>query len=80
MGLLKAPRQREASDSRDKSFALNGDLQALGVLPSKANYADEHGLVYRKLFMDLLKWRHDMIIILLDVGPPTENTPTWAPD
>lgn len=80
LAVVKALRERQAFDPRDKAFALNGILKAIGVTPSKADFSKPVGLVYRDLLRDLIAWREDLIILLLDVGPPMPDTPSWIPD
>lgn len=83
VGMLKALRERNCSEPKDKAFGLYGVLQALKVAPQRATKVDSTkplGEVYYDLFRDLLLWNPGLICLLLDVGPPIPHAPSWVPD
>lgn len=83
VGMLKALRERNASVPKDKAFALHGVLQALKIVPRKVSKVESTkslGQVYYELFRDLLLWNPRLVCLLLDVGPPIPDTPSWVPD
>ncbi|MCJ1331902.1 hypothetical protein MMC10_008594 [Thelotrema lepadinum] len=80
-GIVRAMRERQMSDPKDKSFGLHGILARIFQdNPSKPNYGDSLGRVYRTLFSDFLTWSPSAINFLLDAGPGLEGSPTWVPD
>jgi hypothetical protein len=83
IGMLKALRERNSSVPKDKAFALYGVLQALNVVlhdGPKFEYAIPLGRVYYNLFRELLLWNARLICLLLDVGLPIPDAPSWVPD
>lgn len=83
VGMLKALRERNSSEPKDKAFGLYGVLQALKVEPQRGTKVDSTkplGEVYYDLFRDLLLWNPRLICLLLDVGPPIPHAPSWVPD
>lgn len=83
VGMLKALRERNSSEPKDKAFGLYGVLQALEVAPRKGTIVDSTqtlGEVYYELFRDLLLWNPRLICLLLDVGPPIPHAPSWVPN
>lgn len=83
VGMLKALRERNSYEPKDKAFGLYGVLQALEVAPQKGTKVDSNrplGEVYYDLFRDLLLWNPRLICLLLDVGPPIPHAPSWVPD
>lgn len=83
VGMLKALRERNSSEPKDKAFGLYGVLQALEVAPRNGMIVDSTkplGEVYYELFRDLLLWNPRLVCLLLDVGPPIPHAPSWVPD
>lgn len=83
VGMLKALRERNSSEPKDKAFGLYGVLQALKVAPQNGTKVDSTkplGELYYELFRDFLLWNPRLICLLLDVGPPIPHAPSWVPD
>ncbi|KAF6842511.1 heterokaryon incompatibility protein [Colletotrichum musicola] len=80
-GLVRALRERRATVAKDKAFALHGVLHGLNISHSKADYDMSLGEVYRRLFLDLLRFKPATINLLVDVGPASlPGVPSWVPD
>ncbi len=65
--ILRALRERGATDPKDKAFAIHGVLRTLGVAPPDATYSKSVGSVYHELFLALLRWQPNLINLLADV-------------
>lgn len=82
-GIMQAARHRDATDSKDKSYAMYGILEMLGVSLSTPDYGKAPGLVYQEFFSDVLAWRGDCLRFLMDVRAEDEQQPeqipTWVP-
>lgn len=84
--VIQTIRQREAKEHLDKSYALYGILQRMGLQLAKADYAKPRGRVYHELMLDLLQWSPAGISMLLDAGrsdyidEKMDNMPPWVPD
>ncbi|KAF6816139.1 heterokaryon incompatibility [Colletotrichum plurivorum] len=80
-GLVRALRERRATVAKDKAFALHGVLHGLNISHTKADYDMSLGEVYRRLFLDLLRFKPATINLLVDVGPASlPGVPSWVPD
>ncbi|KAK4213536.1 hypothetical protein QBC37DRAFT_171315 [Rhypophila decipiens] len=88
-GVLRALRERQATNPKDKSFAMHGVLANLGVNISRpANLNESLGKVYENLFTDLVRWQPSLVTLLVDVGAvvseppwlPDPDCPSWVPD
>jgi hypothetical protein len=81
-GVVQAFRGRDVGDPKDKSYALYGVLDALG-LPKLSNLDYQKPLhqVYKELFQDLLEWNSISLDPILDAGLPSlhEGTASWIP-
>jgi len=54
-GIVRALRQRDATEPRDRSYATHGSLARLGVVLSSVDYGKSLGRVYQDLFTDMLR-------------------------
>jgi hypothetical protein len=82
-GLMHHIRDRVATDSRDKFYALYGILNAIGVDLPPVDYSNCLGDVYRQLFSTLLNWEPAVISLMVEAGVQSgldEGTPPWVPN
>ncbi|OTA96050.1 hypothetical protein M434DRAFT_393125 [Hypoxylon sp. CO27-5] len=81
-GILQAIRTRRATDDKDRSYAVYGVLQRLGVKElSNPDYSASLDQVYKELIMDLLRYNPALIHLLIDAGISTSiGHPSWVPD
>lgn len=94
VAVTRALRERSAGKPMDKSFAMRGVLERLGIFLQPADYGKRLGEVYHELFVGLLR-REPVLIALLvdaDVTDKTrrrgaeerensmEGAPSWVPD
>lgn len=88
--ILHALRERDATNPRDRSFALHGVLSRLeGFRLTSVDYSLSRTRIYQALVADFIRWRPDMTNLLLDAGwsragrgeEEEENpAPSWVPD
>lgn len=82
--ILQTLRDRRATNPKDKSYAMYGILESLGVRLSKLDYHKSRSQIYHELLVDLLRWRPAAIGLLLDAGTTEGNSgrtePSWVPD
>ena len=74
-----AMRERQATIPQDRSFALYGILQKLGVSLSQPDYTNDKTVVFRELFCSLVAWDVSLVRLLADAGRLGADTPTWVP-
>ncbi|KAK1777134.1 hypothetical protein QBC45DRAFT_470387 [Copromyces sp. CBS 386.78] len=67
VAVVRALRERVATQARDKSFAMMGILERLGILPKPADHKKSLGHVYHELFVQLLRREPALIALLVDV-------------
>jgi hypothetical protein len=67
-GLMRALRERTVGNPKDKSYALYGVLQSLRIDLHPPDYNKPVSQVYRELFLDLLKWTPQSILLIVDAG------------
>lgn len=87
-GIMATLRQRKAKLDQDKSYALYGILQNLGLELSEVGYRKPQGCVYHDLMIDLLHWHPWSLLALMDAGrdddderlTPAEGELSWVPD
>ncbi|KAF1998514.1 HET-domain-containing protein [Amniculicola lignicola CBS 123094] len=80
LGIVHALRYRDVGNPKDKSFALYGVLRSMEVNLSNPDYRKPTHIVYKELFMDLVRWRPACISLLLDAGlPAMPDSPSWVP-
>ncbi|RSL93842.1 hypothetical protein CDV31_014540 [Fusarium ambrosium] len=80
VGLVRAIRERECTQKKDRVFAVWGILQRLGIPQLAPNYRKSTGQVYRDAFAGLVEWRPSFINLLLDTGSRLPDAPSWVPD
>jgi hypothetical protein len=87
--ILHALRERDATNPRDRSFALHGVLSRLeGFHLTSVDYSISCTRIYQALVADFIRWRPDMTNLLLDAGWSRERmaaeeedpAPSWVPD
>lgn len=87
--ILHALRERDATNPRDRSFALHGVLSRLeGFRLTSVDYSLSRTRIYQALVADFIRWRPDMTNLLLDAGWSRAGTageeedpaPSWVPD
>lgn len=86
--VLHALRERDATNPRDRSFALHGVLSRLeGFRLTSVDYSLSRTRIYQALVADFIRWRPDMTNLLLDAGWSRAGTageedpaPSWVPD
>ena len=87
--ILHALRERDATNPRDRSFALHGVLSRLeGFRLTSVDYSISCTRIYQALLADFIHWRPDMANLLLDAGWSRAETageeedpaPSWVPD
>ncbi|KAI1120688.1 heterokaryon incompatibility protein-domain-containing protein [Nemania abortiva] len=94
-GVIRSLRERKSTDERDKSYSLYGILSALDLesgrpstefaraILSEPDYNKSPPIVYFELFSDLLEWRADLVVLLIDAGKgllPYHEGHSWVPD
>jgi len=81
-GIIRALRDRLATDPKDKSYSMYGVLQCLMPTdPSPPSYDKPRGVIYQELLMDLIAWNPRFIRLLSGAGiNKLPNTPSWVPD
>ncbi|OTA63590.1 hypothetical protein K449DRAFT_421695 [Hypoxylon sp. EC38] len=81
-GIVQAIRTRHTTNDKDRSYAVYGVLQRLGVKElSNPDYSASLDQVYKELVMDLLRYKHALIHLLIDAGISTGiGRPSWVPD
>ncbi|KAI1410543.1 heterokaryon incompatibility protein-domain-containing protein [Hypoxylon sp. FL1857] len=86
-GVLQTLRQRQATNPKDRVYALYGVLERAGLdnLPPP-DYSRSQGRIYHEFFRDIMKWQKSSMTLLLDAGkrlvdnPDMCDTPSWVPD
>ncbi|KAI1458255.1 heterokaryon incompatibility protein-domain-containing protein [Annulohypoxylon moriforme] len=86
-GIIQTLRQRQATNPKDRVFALYGVLERSGLndLP-RPDYGKPQGLIYHEFFQDVMKWQKSSMVLLLDAGkrlkdnPDMYDSPSWVPD
>lgn len=75
-----ALRERACTDPRDRSFALFGILQSLGVATPQPDVQGTVGETYRLFLQTLLAWQPSSLAMVIDAGCPTKDGPSWVPN
>ncbi|KAI2464132.1 heterokaryon incompatibility protein-domain-containing protein [Annulohypoxylon bovei var. microspora] len=86
-GIVQTLRQRQATNPKDRVFALYGVLERSGLssLP-RPDYETPQGRIYHEFFRHLMKWQKSSMTLLLDAGkrlrdnPDMRDAPSWVPD
>ncbi|KAI0024385.1 heterokaryon incompatibility protein-domain-containing protein [Xylariomycetidae sp. FL0641] len=80
-GVIRALRQRETQDPKDRVFATHAVLARLGFNPARPDYSKSLAFVYQAHFEALLRWDPGLINLIIDVnGFPPAGAPSWVPD
>ncbi|KAI6089204.1 heterokaryon incompatibility protein-domain-containing protein [Hypoxylon rubiginosum] len=85
-GIAHSLRERQATNPRDKAYALYGILQRAGAKLTAVDYGKPPSEVYRSFFTDLISWDPAMVCLILDAGlcsgadPHASWVPNWAND
>ncbi|KAK0705759.1 heterokaryon incompatibility protein-domain-containing protein [Apiosordaria backusii] len=87
-GIRAALRERVSTQPHDKAFSISGILQACGATPSHPDYSLSTTKTYLILVKDLLAWRPEALILLMDAGGSTNiagpgdetESISWVPD
>lgn len=87
-GIRAALRERISTQPQDKAFSISGILQTCGASPSPPDYSLSTTETYLTLVKDLLAWRPEALIMLMDAGISTAcirdlsatETISWVPD
>lgn len=82
-GLVQHIRERQVTEAKDRSYALNGILRTIEVEPPEVDYSLTLGEVYRQLLSTLLRWEPALISMLIDAtatSRPSADAPSWVPD
>lgn len=81
VSVLRALRERQAGEPKDRAYALYGVLLNMGVKElARPDYSKDVRQVYHAFFTDLIKWNPSLIALLADVGPAISGIPSWVPD
>ncbi|KAK3400000.1 hypothetical protein B0T20DRAFT_349960 [Sordaria brevicollis] len=96
VAVVRALRERDAGRPMDKSFAMRGVLERLGIFLQPPDYGKTLGEVYHELFVGLLKREPALIALLVDADGTNkarrrrpaeeereksmEGAPSWVPD
>ena len=78
--LIDATIMREASDPRDKVFALAGIVDAAAAQDIQPNYQLNKSLVFQKATLGLIRERNKLDIIGKYTGKVCTSLPTWCID
>ncbi|KAI1213360.1 heterokaryon incompatibility protein-domain-containing protein [Annulohypoxylon truncatum] len=86
-GVIQTLRQRQATNPKDRVFALYGVLERSGLsdLP-RPDYSKPQGIIYHEFFQDIMRWQKSSMTLLLDAGarlkdnPDMRDAPSWVPD
>ncbi|OIW24610.1 HET-domain-containing protein [Coniochaeta ligniaria NRRL 30616] len=79
-GVRSALVERQATNPVDTVLSLYGILKSYGLTPSLVNYQKTVPATFLGLFQDLLAWKPEAIILLVDAGRAMEGSPSWLPD
>src|SRR5262249_17485493 len=81
-GVIQAIREREATDEKDRSFAVHGVLSRLNITLTKPKYENSRSRIYQDLLLDMIRWHPRMVCLIADAGITTGFTdaPSWVPD
>ncbi|KAK4178959.1 heterokaryon incompatibility protein-domain-containing protein [Triangularia setosa] len=87
-GIRAALRERISTQPQDKAFSISGILQTCGATPSPPDYSLSTTETYLTLVKDLLAWRPEALIMLVDAGSSTSRhgpdaateSISWVPD
>ncbi|KAK4445237.1 heterokaryon incompatibility protein-domain-containing protein, partial [Podospora aff. communis PSN243] len=81
VGMMRAIRERQTTDPKDRSFAFFGILQLLGVSMEPPDYGRSTQEIYTDLCTALLRWSPCTINLLTDIKPlGAEGAPSWVPN
>jgi hypothetical protein len=78
--IVPAMRERHATQPHDRVFALHGLLRGSGMTLRPPDYAEDTGIVFGRLFRDLVQWDKSFLKFIIDAGRLPEGVPTWIPD
>lgn len=79
-GMVRALRERQTKDPKDRSFATAAILSRLGIKLAKPDYSKELGEVYRNHFESLLRWDVGLLNLIVDVNRHhIPGVPSWVP-
>lgn len=85
-GIIQTLRQRQATDPKDKSYAMYGVMRTVGIHLFELDYHKSQGQIYHELLLNLLRWHSLAIVLLLDAGTSPkrsrdmDDAPSWVPD
>src|SRR5436190_9247176 len=77
---LNHTRALNATDARDRIFALFGVLSAVKVKLDEPDYRDSTGKVFFKFTRRLIQWHGSLDILIEASKPARTDTPSWVPD
>jgi hypothetical protein len=78
MAITESTQTRQATDPKDKSYAVYGILQRLGILIESPDYSKRTSQIYQEFFLILLK--SGMALDLLLNAGSLSDSPSWVPD
>jgi hypothetical protein len=84
--IFSSLRERKAKLPHDRSYALYGILQRVGLQLAEPDYNKSPGRVYYELMLDLLRWSPKALILLIDAGVDSKHesqlggVPSWVPN
>ncbi|KAK4195549.1 heterokaryon incompatibility protein-domain-containing protein [Triangularia verruculosa] len=86
-GIRAALRERVSTQPHDKAFSIIGIVQASGASTTPPKYSLSKTTTYLTLLKDLLAWRPEALILLMDGGgnmrghdPEDGESISWVPD
>ena len=80
--VLRMSRRQQATEPKDKVYALYGLLQQLEIpLLAEPDYSPDHSLeeAYRNFAVSIINWHHSLDLLLEASGPWGTNAPSWVP-
>jgi hypothetical protein len=79
--LLHNLRAQNATDPRDKVFALFGVLNELGIELEDPNYAKHNiNIIFLKFTQNVIRWTNSVEILVETSLPARLGSPSWVPD
>lgn len=73
--------EKQATNPKDKAFALYGCLKAIGIIPPDPNYAKSTGVVYREMAKAIMTHCKNLDLLFLASGVHSiPDLPSWVPN
>ncbi|KAK8190596.1 heterokaryon incompatibility protein-domain-containing protein [Phyllosticta capitalensis] len=81
--IIEAIRNRDATDPKDRSFAVFGVLGRLNVNLPEPNYDKSLGHIYWELLTSLIRWQSRLVNLVVDASITQkfdDDAPSWVPN